>query len=62
MNLTRIEWRFYRPDKNCRCIYCNTRQAEFEAKFGDYELPVCRECSELDETELMKAINGGQNG
>ena len=58
--ITEIKWK--QPVHNCKCVVCNAGQAEFVAHIVGFELPVCLSCSYLDETELMKAIKGGQNG
>jgi len=59
--LGKITWQFSQPDRNCTCIICNGSQVEFIAHINNFQLPVCLECSKLDETELMNRMKGGLN-
>lgn len=54
--IKKIDWKF--PDHNCLCVLCNVQQAAFIIHYGGWNLPVCLECSELDENKLSEKVRG----
>lgn len=65
MNLEKIQWKFASlagENMSLSCAVCDGGQAvylaDIKVKEVEFNLPVCEDCSKLDETELLKRVNG----
>ena len=61
MKTEKIYWKFMSIPPDLRCISCG-KTANQLAIIGNFRLPVCSECGQKTETELMETVKAEVNG